>query len=136
MRLIKYNVSFIILNAVLIALVNYSISGGFTFMLFLSLWIIAVAVFNLSVGYLLSSLLKSAKSLYFLAIIACISFVLSNIFIASFDPNGVGLAANLISTYKDAGTLYLIVLPYFLALLMVCAWCVIAERSGKTGNGV
>jgi len=134
MRLLKFNVTFIVLNALLIALVNYSISGDQAFMLFLSLWIIAVAVFNLSVRYLLSRWLRSIKPVYFLLLVCFISFILSNVFIASFDPNNVGLVANLISTYKDIGTLYLIVLPYFSALVIVCIWCIIEGRLVSAGK--
>ena len=136
MRLLKFNIAFVALNALLIALVNYSISGGLTFMFFLSLWVVSVAVFNLSIRYLLGRSLRSIKPVYFFVLVCLIGFVLSNIFIASFDPNNIGLIANLISTYKDTGTLYLIVLPYFSALVIVCAWCIIAERSAKNSKVV
>jgi hypothetical protein len=129
MRLLKYHFAFIISNALLMLIVNRGVSGDWMFRLFLLTWLASVAFCVLALGFVSGRVFKSIRPVLKLALVYSCSFIVCNVFMASLDPNQVGWFNNLIRTYTDPGTLYLIVFPYAAGMFIACAWCAAGAKS-------
>jgi len=110
-------------------IVNRSVSGDWTFRLFLFTWLASVALCVLALGYVSGRVFKSTKQVLMLLAVYVVSFIICNLFMASLDPNGIGWLNNLIRTYTDPGTLYLVVFPYAASTIIACAWCAAGIKS-------
>jgi len=110
-------------------IVNHSIEGDWLFKLFLLTWLVSVAVCVLLLGYLSARFFKLIRPVLTSVMVYAASFIICSFFMASMDPNGVGWLNNLVGTFGDTGTLYLIVFPYAASMIIASAWCAAGFKS-------